>query len=83
LVAEHTTLAVTDRLAFGLSYAETLRRWRERFDAAGDAIAAAGFDDTFRRMWRFYLAYCEAGFRSGYLDVQQLVLRRPVETASR
>ena len=37
-----------------------------------------GFDETFRRMWSFYLAYCEAGFRSGYLDVVQLVLTRQI-----
>lgn len=73
----HTTLRVTDRLAFGTSYAETLRRWRARFDAATARLAELGFDATFRRMWHFYLAYCEAGFRSGYLDVQQLVLTRP------
>jgi cyclopropane-fatty-acyl-phospholipid synthase len=36
-----------------------------------------GFDETFRRMWEFYLAYCEAGFRTGYLDVAQLTMERP------
>ena len=38
-------------------------------------MAALGFDETFRRMWEFYLAYCEAGFRVGYLDVYQLSLQ--------
>lgn len=76
VLARHTSLRVADRLAFGSSYAETLRRWRERFEAAAGDVAAAGFDATFRRMWAFYLAYCEAGFRSGYLDVEQLVLSR-------
>ena len=52
-------------------YAETLRLWRERFTDRRDAVAALGFDDVFRRMWEFYLAYSEAGFRSGYLDVYQ------------
>jgi len=75
-LAAHTSLRVGDRLAFGTSYAETLRRWRARFDAARDKVAALGFDATFSRMWSFYLAYCEAGFRSHYLDVQQLVLTR-------
>ena len=52
----------------------TLREWRARFDANADAVEALGFDRTFRRMWDFYLAYCEAGFATGYLDVVQLVL---------
>jgi len=79
LLKRHTSLRVVDRLAFGTSYAETLRRWRQRFDAAAQRVQSLGFDATFRRMWQFYLAYCEAGFRSGYLDVQQLLLTRPGE----
>jgi cyclopropane-fatty-acyl-phospholipid synthase len=74
---QHTRLRVTERLHFGSSYAETLRRWRERFDAQRDRVADLGFDTTFRRMWTFYLAYCEAGFRARYLDVAQFVLQRP------
>ena len=77
-----TTLRVTERLHFGPSYAETLRRWRERFTAKRERVAELGFDETFRRMWTFYLAYCEAGFRARYLDVAQLVLQRPA-TSSR
>ena len=45
--------------------------WRERFEARADEVDALGFDATFRRMWDFYLAYCEAGFATGYLDVAQ------------
>jgi cyclopropane-fatty-acyl-phospholipid synthase len=74
--AEHTSLRVVDRLHMGESYADTLRMWRERFNADPAAIDALGFDETFRRMWTFYLAYCEAGFRSGYLNVVQLTLAR-------
>ncbi|GHJ37141.1 cyclopropane-fatty-acyl-phospholipid synthase family protein [Streptomyces sp. TS71-3] len=59
---------------FGEHYAQTLRLWRERFTARGDDVTALGFDATFRRMWEFYLAYSEAGFRSGYLDVRQMLL---------
>jgi cyclopropane-fatty-acyl-phospholipid synthase len=77
--AQHTSLRVVDRLHMGSSYAETLRMWRERFTARAGEIAALGFDNTFRRMWTFYLAYCEAGFRAGYLDVTQLTLARPGE----
>ncbi len=72
----HTSLRVVDRYRFGDSYATTLQRWRERFEHNADLVENLGFDDTFRRMWRFYLAYSEAGFRSGYLDVGQLVLTR-------
>jgi cyclopropane-fatty-acyl-phospholipid synthase len=70
-------LAVTDRLAFGAHYAETLRLWRERFTASAEQVEALGFDETFRRMWTFYLAYSESGFRSRYIDVHQFVLARP------
>ena len=73
---EHTGCASAERFAFGADYARTLRAWRERFDAHADEVDALGFDGTFRRMWDFYLAYCEAGFATGYLDVAQLVLAR-------
>jgi cyclopropane-fatty-acyl-phospholipid synthase len=72
-----TSLRVINDLPFGPSYAETLRLWRNRFTAAEDQLDALGFDPLFRRMWTFYLAYSEAGFRARYLDVHQFVLRRP------
>lgn len=77
-LAAHTQLRITDRFAMGDHYAETLRRWRERFLARRPQLARLGFDATFSRMWEFYLAYCEAGFRANYLDVQQLVMERSV-----
>ena len=62
---------------FGLDYAETLKAWDVRFQAAwGDIRKMGGFDERFRRLWRFYLAYCEAGFRSRRTDVIQLTLSR-------
>ncbi|HYC74796.1 cyclopropane-fatty-acyl-phospholipid synthase family protein [Brevundimonas sp.] len=62
---------------FGLDYAETLRLWDERFQAAWDDITRiGGFDERFRRLWRFYLAYCEAGFRTARTNVIQLSLSR-------
>lgn len=67
-------LHVSSRRDFGESYVETLRRWRERFLAAQPSVHGLGFDDTFVRMWDFYLAYCEAGFRTQRLGVSQLVL---------
>lgn len=75
-VARHTSLRVTRREPYGPHYAETLRLWRERFTEQAAAVTGLGFDATFRRMWTFYLAYCEAGFRSGYLDVQQFLLTK-------
>jgi cyclopropane-fatty-acyl-phospholipid synthase len=72
-----TTLRVSDRYLFGRHYAETLRRWRERFEARAAEVAHLGFDETFRRMWSLYLAYSEAGFRTGYLDVAQFTLTKP------
>lgn len=63
----------------GPDYAETLHRWSERFEAAWDDIVAADptFDDRFRRMWRYYLEYCEAGFRTGRIDGVQFLMERP------
>ena len=62
---------------FGQDYAETQRLWDERFQGAWDDIRrVSGFDERFRRLWRFYLAYCEAGFRAARTDVIQLGLSR-------
>ncbi|WP_370890350.1 class I SAM-dependent methyltransferase [Janibacter sp. GXQ6167] len=74
--AEHTSLRLTDSATFGQHYAHTLRRWRQRFDEQWPQIAGHGFDEEFRRKWEFYLAYCEAGFAAGYLDVAHLTLTR-------
>ena len=72
----HTSLRVSERLSFGQHYGETLRLWDEQFLGALDRVHQLGFDEVFDRMWHFYLEYSRAGFRSGYLDVQQLVLQR-------
>jgi len=74
LVRDRTGLRVESVDAFGRDYARTLRAWREQFDVHAREVDALGFDHTFRRMWDFYLAYCEAGFVTGYLDVAQIVL---------
>ncbi|MFW0783431.1 cyclopropane-fatty-acyl-phospholipid synthase family protein [Gordonia sp. CPCC 206044] len=79
----HTTLRLNGSHAMGTHYAETLRLWRERFLSAQDRLAGLGFDDTFRRMWEFYLAYSEAGFRAGYLDVHQVLFTRPEQGGAR
>jgi cyclopropane-fatty-acyl-phospholipid synthase len=61
---------------FGLAYADTLEEWARSFEAAWRDITTLGFDERFRRLWRFYLSYCEAGFRTGRTDVVQLELKR-------
>ena len=62
---------------FGQDYARTLRLWRDRFEANWTAISALGFDETFRRRWRYYLCYCEAGFAEAAIDVGIYRFRRP------
>lgn len=54
---------------FGESYAATLSEWRKRFLASWPDIAALGFPERFRRLWNYYLCYCEAGFRTATIDV--------------
>ncbi|MBD8548713.1 SAM-dependent methyltransferase [Sphingomonas sp. CFBP 8760] len=64
-----------DRQGFGQDYAETLRQWRQRFDAADrEGRLPARLDTRFRRLWRYYLMYCEGGFRGGGIDVAQVTL---------
>jgi cyclopropane-fatty-acyl-phospholipid synthase len=70
-------LRAVDRREIGQHYGPTLHAWRERFLARWNDVGALGFDETFRRMWEFYLAYCEAGFRAGALGDVQLALERP------
>jgi cyclopropane-fatty-acyl-phospholipid synthase len=77
VLARSTSLRIADQYRFGRHYAETLRRWRERFEGNAAHIAALGFDEKFRRMWSLYLAYSEAGFRTGYLDVAQFTITKP------
>ena len=80
ITRDDTTLRLTGRLAMGAHYAETLRQWDAAFMGAPEEVRSLGFDDTFRRMWHFYLEYSRAGFASGYINVQQLTLTRPEET---
>jgi cyclopropane-fatty-acyl-phospholipid synthase len=67
-------LRLTDAVFFGPSYAETLRRWDVDFLAAWPEIEKLGFDERFRRMWHYYLKYCEAGFDAGRINVGQFVI---------
>lgn len=74
--AKHAKLTAGEPYRFGLDYAETLKRWLDRVNAKVGDIKPLGFDDKFLQIWRFYLCYCEAGFRAGRTDVMQLELSR-------
>ena len=79
LFAEHSRaagLSVADAAFFADDYARTLACWDERVQAQSAGIARLGFDNRFLRMWRYYLAYCEAGFRTRRVDLMQVVLER-------
>ncbi len=69
-------LVAGEHLRFGRDYARTLRGWAERFEASWPQICELGFDERFRRLWSYYLAYCEAGFTAGSIDVEQVVFAR-------
>jgi len=66
-------LKMSADFGFGLDYARTLAEWRERFWSVWDRIEPLGFDNRFKRLWEFYLFYCEAGFRARNIDVRQVV----------
>jgi cyclopropane-fatty-acyl-phospholipid synthase len=68
---------------FGASYATTLAEWRRRFEAAWSEIAKLGFDERFRRVWRYYMTYCEIGFERGLIDVGLYRLRKPASNERR
>jgi cyclopropane-fatty-acyl-phospholipid synthase len=73
-----TSMTIAEHHHFGASYAETLLRWRTTFDENWERIRGLGFDDEFKRMWEFYLAYSRSGFVTGYLDVAQVSMTKPV-----
>lgn len=73
--ARTVDLGVVEQLDFGDSYALTLRDWRRRFLERWSEIAPLGFDEPFRRLWEFYLCYCEAGFRARTIDVNLIALQ--------
>ena len=74
-LAEDRGLSWQDQDDFGLDYADTLKLWRENFErAVSSGRLPAGFDERFIRLWRYYLMYCEGGFRGGGIDVHQVTL---------
>ena len=76
-LSDRAGLTVRSVAEFGQDYARTLGEWHKRFINAWDDIAPLGFDERFKKLWRFYLAYCEAGFRAGTTNVRQMAITRP------
>ncbi|MFZ1565841.1 class I SAM-dependent methyltransferase [Sphingorhabdus sp.] len=82
-LAEARGLTWCDQQDYGLHYAETLRLWRERFDAAVEqGRLPSGFDAKFVALWRYYLMYCEGGFRGGGINVAQVTLQKDADTST-
>ncbi len=75
--ARHSPMRLVGLEDIGPHYSETLRHWRERFDAGTERLDELGFDAPFRRLWRFYLSYVEAGFRERRIGTAQLMLAGP------
>jgi len=76
-VAEHTDMRILDLEDLGIHYAETLWRWRRRLHRKWAELESVGLSDEMARLWDFYLAYCEAGFRERHVSVVQIVLAKP------
>jgi len=73
---ERAGLQKLTETTFGLDYARTLATWNQSFQAAWPELSQLGFDQRFRRLWQYYFAYCEAGFKAGWTDVRQFALSR-------
>jgi cyclopropane-fatty-acyl-phospholipid synthase len=73
---ERFGLPMTQDKPFGLDYAETLAQWRDRFRSAWPQLTGMGFDQRFKRLWEYYLSYCEAGFRAETINVRQMVFHK-------
>lgn len=69
-------MKLSDQFEFGISYAETLKMWRQRFNEVSENVVQMGFDDRFMRLWNLYLSYCEGAFRAGRINVGQYLLER-------
>ncbi|MBI28796.1 MAG: SAM-dependent methyltransferase [Pelagibacteraceae bacterium] len=69
-------LLIRDEFNFALSYAKTLNEWNKRFQKSWPQISKQGFNDYFKRMWEYYLAYCEGGFKGGSIDISQYLITK-------
>ena len=75
-LTKETGLNLKEYNSYGLHYSNTLSLWRDEFMDKWDQISKQGFDNTFKRMWNFYLSYCEAGFKSKNIDLIQFSLQK-------
>jgi len=75
-MGEKSGMPLKAETGFGKDYAQTLQEWRHRFDEKWLQVKPLGFDERFRKLWRYYMHYCEAGFRSGQIDVRQMIFHR-------
>ena len=69
-------LFIKEQIMFGNDYARTLKLWSRSFEGSWEKIKKEGFNETFRRMWRYYLGYCEGGFKSGNINVGQFLIKK-------
>ncbi|TVR07894.1 MAG: class I SAM-dependent methyltransferase [Salinarimonadaceae bacterium] len=76
-LSAQTGFGIVSDKGFAADYASTLAIWRDRFDEAWPKIAQLGFDERFRKLWRYYLTYCEVGFATRNIDVRQMVFAKP------
>ena len=72
----HTDLQIENLQDIGLDYAQTLNKWHQRFNRDLGYVRSMGFDDTFIRLWQFYLSYCEGGFRERAISTVQVLFRK-------
>ena len=75
-IMSNNGLNIEKKIMFGSDYAETLKRWKGSFQESLLEIKKQGFNETFLRMWSYYLSYCEGGFRSGNIDVGQFLIKK-------
>ena len=75
-LANNNNLKLSEHKSFASDYAKTLSIWRENFLKNWKEIERLGFDDKFKRLWEYYLCYCEAGFKARTIDVSQFLLEK-------
>ena len=75
-LSQNNGLTIDQYNSYGFHYSDTLKMWRDEFFKKWDQISSQGFDNTFKRMWNFYLSYCEAGFKSKNIDLIQFALQK-------
>ena len=76
-VKSHTDMVMVGMHEIGIDYAKTLAAWRRRFLARLEQVRALGFDDSFIRMWNYYLCYCQGGFEERVIGTAQILLAKP------